>query len=202
MPCVFFLLNSPKSELEEKSANSLVITITDSPQLKRSSSQSSGMGDKESSSEEISDRKPTHSLRRDSSDPNLTLISLFSPNTPPNIQVNVQRSSGKQRSSHLFSLFKLPKRPNNESTVSETQSLQTVEGNLSGGKLDTNKSTVETTRDQPEGRAHRFISFVRYIFCQFVPIGSNAVVAPANENSTTDNKQASSTAQSRVKKIF
>jgi hypothetical protein len=147
--------------------------------------------DDEIISEENLDLPGHRSLRRNSSDPNLTLISVFSPDAPaPQVEVNVQRSSSSAasaRSSHVFSLFKFPKERASSVSISNTQLLQTVDGSISVDNKIKVETIVDASKKETKEKNNRFISFVRYIFCQFVPLRSNAVVTPATNNETANN---------------
>jgi hypothetical protein len=175
------------------------------PHPKRPFLPCSSMVEDDITNEEALDLQTRQSLRRNSSDPNLTLISVFSPNTSlPNVEVNVQRASASAtstKSSHTFSLFKLPDRRNSSIPTSNAQLLQTIDGVRSTDNTVKNETRVEALNKPKQERRNRFISFVRYIFCQFVSIGSNATVTPAvddqtiisttNNNSSIDSNQVS-----------
>jgi len=136
--------------------------------------------------------KNSQSLHRDSSEPNLTLISVYSPNTSPTVRVNVKRSSSSSetaaspKSSQFFSLFKLPKRRNITASASNGEILQRIDGILSDDNINKNETIVQASKKEKE-KYNRFIKFLRYFFCRFLPITSNATVTPTIEYQTTDN---------------
>ncbi len=139
--------------------------------------------------------KNSRSLHRDSSEPNLTLISVYSPNTSPAVRVNVKRSSSSSsaaspKSSQFFSLFKLPKRRNSPAPASNGEILQKIDGIISDDNINKNETIVEASKKEKE-KYNRFISFLRYFFCRFLPISSNATVTPTIEYQTTDNNNDS-----------
>jgi len=187
---------------QDKRRSSLDISHPESPHPQRDLSRFSSMGNDDLNNEDISDAKHSDSLRLDSSDPNLTLISLYSSDASPNIQVNVQRASPSTvpqgRSSQLFSLFKVPKRESVSTETSNTDLLKTVDGSVLDQNLNTTKPLVETSKKRKQDRTNRFISFVRYLFCQLVPTHSNATVTPVNDNSTIEDNQIISTAPPKV----
>ncbi|CAF1469127.1 unnamed protein product [Rotaria sordida] len=127
---------------------------------------------------------------RYSNDPNITLISVYSPNMSSNIEFNVQKSSSSRitNPSQLISLFKVPKQRNINKSISNTQLLKTVDGVVSNNNSNQTKPGVEIPKRKVQNKNNRFISFFQYLFCQCVPIGSNATVAPAinNNNQTKD----------------
>jgi hypothetical protein len=137
-------------------------------------------------SDEISDTKPSTESNRNISDPNLTLISVYSPDTLPKMQVNVQRSvssAADSQSSKLFPLFRIPHSKSITDTLtSNTQSLQPVDGTVSSPSSSVTKPLVEVLKKRKTDKTNRFISFVRYLFCQIVPTRSNATVTPTTDN--------------------
>jgi hypothetical protein len=181
----------------------LNINNTESPDLQRRSSQSSVNKD-DLDIEESSDTKPSQSLYRNSSDPNLTLISVYSPETLPNLELNVQRSSATlpSRSSQVFSLFRVPNRDDTNPSTSDNKLLQTIDKTVSREDSNTTKPNIETITKQKRDKTSRFISFIRFIFCQLVPIHSNATVTPAIEHSTSEDNHVLPPVHLKVDQIF
>jgi len=125
------------------------------------------------------DKSEAMPSRETLSDPNLTLISVYPASESTNMQVNVQRSlstASSSRPSQLFSLFKLPKHSHSESVASDADLLRPVDGFLAREQTKTRKPSVKGSK---KNKTHRFLSFIRYFFCQFIPSGSNASVTPA-----------------------
>jgi hypothetical protein len=145
--------------------------------------------DDDPSSDDMLEVKTNNSLRRNSSDPNLTLISVYSPDKIVNVQVNVQRSSSSaaSKTSQLFSLFKMPKRRSVSESSTKPELLKPVVGTVSNTNSNKAETIVEASKKRKQDKNNRFISFIRYLFCQFVPVGSNAIVTPTNNNQTTYN---------------
>jgi len=178
------------------------ISNTEFLQPKASSPQFSVVPNDDLQTEEISDTKPAASLRSNSHDPNLTLISLYTPDIPPNIQINVQRSSSSaaaSKSSQLFSLFRIPKRENTRTSSPNNQLSETVDETVVDKNSNTTKPIVDISEKRKQDKKNRFISFFRYIFCQLLPTGSNAIVTPAIDNQTIEDNQVLSTVKSKVK---
>ena len=103
--------------------------------------------------------------RRDLAERKLTLISLYptSESVAPTVQVNVQRSSSltSTDSSHVFALFKLPK-----------QQYVSASSRANGARSNSHEdlsSSHHQERERDEEKSHRFRSFFRYIFCQYLP---------------------------------
>ena len=122
-------------------------------------------------------------LRRGSSDPNLTLISVYSSDTSPSVQVNVQHSTPAASASHtsqLFSLFKLPKRTDPNASASHAEPLQSIEGVVRAENSKRNETIVEGGKMGKKDRRNRFLSFVRYLFCEFVSASSHSTITPSN----------------------
>ncbi|CAF3399020.1 unnamed protein product [Rotaria sp. Silwood1] len=126
--------------------------------------------------------------RHNSTDPNITLISVYSPSMSSNIQFNVRRSSSSSvtKPSQFFSLFKVPKKRSIPKSMSNTQLLQTVDGVISNDIINQTKPTIEIPKTNEQNKNNRFISFFHYLFCQCVPNGSNATVTPVNNNHNTN----------------
>jgi hypothetical protein len=126
--------------------------------------------------------KVRSTLHLNSTDPNLTLISVYSDTTKA-VQVNVQRSTlaVSSNASQLFSLFKLPKRPDLTASTPNSETLQVIEGTVKTENSTKNDTIVEASKPSKTGRRSRFLSFVRYLFCQLVSVGSNATVTPIND---------------------
>jgi hypothetical protein len=194
------------SHNQDRRRSSFDINNTESPNPQKDLSRFSSVGNDDLNSEETFDAKNSELLRRNSSDPNLTLISLFSPNASPNIQFNVQRSSlsaaSQGRSSHVFPLFKVPKRESLSTEQSNPEILKTVDGIASDQNSNTTKSLVEASKKRKHDKPNRFISFIRYLFCQLVPIHSSATITPVDDNSTTEDNQLISTTPPKVNRIF
>ena len=111
----------------------------------------------DTSNEETLDVPTRELLRRNSSDPNLTLISVFDPITSqPNVEVNVQRSSlpaASTKSSHTFALFKLPDQRNSSVSTSNAQLLLTIDGIRSDDnsiKIETRVETLNEPKHEKE----------------------------------------------------
>ncbi|UJR36481.1 hypothetical protein I4U23_029204 [Adineta vaga] len=142
---------------------------------------------------EIEDNKPSdmkslQSIRSDPNDPNLTLISVYSPEASQNVHYSFQRASSSlsSRSSQLYPLFKLPDKHNTDATTNKPELLQTVNGMISNDNTNKTDTLVEASKRKKTERSNRFIAFLRYIFCQFSPIDSNATVTPSIGEQTTD----------------
>lgn len=131
-------------------------------------------------------------------DSNLTLISLYSPDAPSNIQFKVKRtaSTTSSQASQFFSLFKLPNRHSRDETKSISDILQTVDGSLKNNRTNKTDGIVEASKQKRSDRSNRFIAFIRYLFCQFTPISSNATVTPSIDDQATDHNKDYSTAKS------
>ena len=133
-------------------------------------------------------------IRRNSSDPNLAIVSVYSPDTSTDVQVVVNRSvSSSAKSSKLFTLFKLPKRRTVSVSTSHSEFLKAVEGTVVVSNTDKNETTVEVSekQQQKQEKSNRFLSFIRYVFCQFIPNGSNAIVTPTLVKQTTNDNNNS-----------
>lgn len=156
-------------------------------------------------SDKITNVNSNESLRPGDNDPTLTLISVYSPNMSSNIQFNVQRSSASvaaSKPSQLFSLFRLPKRTSIISTTtSNAQLLPIINGSVSNDNMSRRKTSLDTQKSKSKLKSktnekytnNRFISIVRCIFCQCVPVVSTATVTPINdqqmpEESVDDNQ--------------
>ncbi|CAF4061971.1 unnamed protein product [Rotaria sp. Silwood2] len=147
--------------------------------------------------DDVTNEKKTHLKtprlsRHNSHDPTLTLISVYSPNMSSTIQFNVRRSSSSssvRKPSQFFSLFKVPKQRSISKSLSNTQLLQTVDGVVLDDNTNQTKTnlTIEIPKTTEQNKNNRFISFFQYLFCQCVPMGSNATVTPAINNNQTKN---------------
>ncbi len=160
--------------------------------------------DHTNTNEGIYDTNLPQPIPRDASDPYLTLISVYTPDTAPKVQVNFpsSTSSAESRSSRLYSLFKVPIRENLSISPPDTPLLQTADGTVSDQKLNTTKPIVDQSKKRKQDRTDRFISFVRYLFCQFVSIGSNATVSPAINTPAIEETPISPTVQPKVNLHF
>jgi hypothetical protein len=118
-------------------------------------------------------------VRRNSSDPHLTIINVDSLDVSTEVQVPVRRSfSSSAKSSQLYSLLNMPNRRPASASTSNSQTLQPVHN------TDRKETIVKTLEKSKQGNSNRFLSFIRYIFCRFVPVGSNATVISALNNQT------------------
>ncbi len=163
------------------------------------------MNNDELPSEELSDAKASPPRRRNSSDPNLTLISVYSPNIASSIQVNVQHSSSSilsPKSTQLFSLFKLPQRTDLDASTINSEPLRPVKGSISNLSSNQAKPMVETTEKPKPEKPNRFLTFVRFLLCRFLPIRSNAIVTPAVIGPPKETNQAVPVVQSKVNRLI
>ncbi|CAF1266885.1 unnamed protein product [Adineta ricciae] len=129
---------------------------------------------------------------------NLTLISLYSPDAPSNIQFKVKRttSTTSSQASQLFSLFKLPNRHSTDETKSTPEVFKTVQGSLKNDRTNKTDGIVEASKQKRSDRSNRFITFIRYLFCQFTPISSNVTVTPSIDDQAMDHNNDLSAAKS------
>lgn len=149
------------------------------------------------------------SQHRDSNDPNITLISVYSPTLPSNMQINVRRtslSSTRSKPSQFFSLFRVPKQRGITKSSSNTELVQAADGVLPNDNNNNNsngnnhyttsnnttdtKTTVDLVKPKVRGKRNScFASFFQHIFCQCVSLTSTATVTPAiiNEPNTSNN---------------
>lgn len=127
------------------------------------------------------------------SDPNLTLISIFSSVDGSPLMSNVRRasSSGANRSSQLISLFSVP----NRSVSNGKSSTRSVE-NLNERKLSSSKKLIKVKRRT------RFVSFFRSIFCQFSGVVPNATVTPIQNEQENPAEQIEPKEEVRRKFLF
>ncbi|CAF1138106.1 unnamed protein product [Adineta steineri] len=175
---------------QRKRRNSVDTSPAKLPPLRRPSTLNptivSDDDDSDDKDEEICDTKNSQTAHRESNDPNLTLISVYSPDVSPTVEMNVKRAptSPVSRSSQLFSLFRLPLRRNVSVSESRSELLHKVDGTVSDNKSNKCETIVEVPPPTTRPNKNRLISFIRYLFCQFTPIGSNATVAPSIEYQT------------------
>jgi hypothetical protein len=142
--------------------------------------------------DEISDTKLSTESSHNLSDPNLTLISVYSPDALPKMQINVQRSisaTADFQPTQLFPLFRIPQSTSIDTSTLNTQLLEPIDGIASNPSSSITKPLVEGLKKRKEDKTNRFISFVRYLFCQIVPLRSNATVTPTIDNPPTEENQ-------------
>jgi hypothetical protein len=142
--------------------------------------------------------KTNQTTLRDSSNPDLTLINVYpyennelqSISSP--VQIEVQRRSSK--SNHHFTLLKLPKQ-----RIIHNRLLKKIDGFKTNNKSNRNEAIVETTtRKTKQNKLNRCRSFFRYIFCQFVPLHSNASITLEVNNQTTKNSNGNVLSDNKI----
>ncbi|CAF4030209.1 unnamed protein product, partial [Rotaria magnacalcarata] len=144
------------------------------------------------------------SPRKNSDDPSITLISVYSPTIPSSLQINVRRSSSASitsKPSQFFSLFRIPKQIPVVKSTSNTQLLSTTERVLSeyhtNKNTDRQTATIEISKAKSEKEPGCLLAFFQRMLCQCVSVTSNATVTPAIFIATNDSnanlKAASST---------
>ena len=144
--------------------------------------------------DDLLDVDSSRSHRRNSSDPNLTLISVFTSDTAPSVQVNIQHSpiSTASKATQLISLFKLNKQATGVPSTDPPKTEQPMNGIVPAVGAKARKAPAPLPKRPKSRRRDRFISFVRYVFCELVPSGSNATVAPAMDRPLTDGRKSPS----------
>jgi len=181
-------LNSLDTHPDKHSVVMAVIGV-ESPPSKRKSS----VPNNDLNNHQVSDTKSTVESPHNISDPNLTLISLYSPDALPKMQVNVQHSlsaTTPSPPSQVFPLFRIPQ----QTPALNTQLFEPVDGIASNQSSSVTKSLVQASKKRKQDKTNRFISLVRYLFCQLVPIRSNATVTPT----TTQENQVATPVQAKV----
>ncbi|CAF3446271.1 unnamed protein product [Rotaria socialis] len=131
--------------------------------------------------------------RKNSDDPNITLISVYSPTIPSRLQINVRRSSAASitpKPSQFFSLFQIPKQRTVIKSTSNSELLPATDRVLSDYHADESADQQTTTIEIPKAKVEKapscLLSFFQRIFCQCVSVTSNATVTPVMFLATND----------------
>ena len=175
--CFSFFYRNRVHRSPQKRSISLKVTDVDSTTTKRLPF----VIDKQLPSPETPDAKAPSEEIHHQINPSLTLISVFSSDAPPNVHVQRTTSpapSNVSKSSQLFSLFRIPKSVDTNSTSSNTLSSQPVQEPTVDLSLNRSKSATETSKKGKQEKNNRIVSFVRYLFCHLVPARADATVTP------------------------
>ena len=169
----------PKKSPEKRSINLAVINAG-SPSAKKPISKVASIIKKERQSLETSEGKffPEETVNK--TDPNITLISVFSSDAPPNIRVqrSTSASSNTSKSSQLFSLFRIPKNVDGNSLPSSSPSSHILDGTVVDRSSNASKTLTEGSKRGKQDKNNRIVSFVRYLFCHLVPARADATLTP------------------------
>ncbi len=144
-------------------------------------------------SEHDSEMKNDQKILRNSSNQNLTLISVYPcRNNELEVISSPVQIETSSKSNHLFTLLKLPRQ-----RVINNRLLKTIDGFMTTNKSNRNETIVKTPRKTKEDKSNRFRSFFRYIFCQFVPLHSNTSINLEANNQSTKNATSHSPSDSK-----
>jgi hypothetical protein len=134
---------------------------------------------------------------QDSSNPNLTLISVYpyendeSESRSSTVQIEVEETSAK--SNHFFTLLKLPKQ-----RIVNNRFLKAIDGFMTTNRSNRDEIIVKKTRKIQEEKSNCFRSLIRFIFCQFVPLDSNAEISLENNNQSPKNSNSSAQSDNQL----
>lgn len=164
-----------------------------SPNVKKPVSKHPLMIHKDPQTSETSEGKSSLEETVNRTDPNITLISVFSSDAPPNVHVrrSVSASSNSSKSSQLFSLFRIPKNIDGNSPPPDIPPSQIASENVIERSSNASKTLTEVSKRSKHDKNNRIISFVRYLFCHLVPARADATVTPMIEQTPTEEIQPS-----------
>lgn len=177
----------PKKSPEKRSINLAVIN-TGSPSAKKPFSKVASIINKSS---EISEGKSSPEETVNETDPNITLISVFSADAVPNVHVqrSTSASSNSSKSSQLFSLFRIPKNADGNSLPPSVPPSQVSGGTAVDRSSNASKTPTEGSKRGKQDKNNRIITFVRYLFCHLVPARADATVTPMIEQTPIEENQ-------------
>ncbi|CAF1389806.1 unnamed protein product, partial [Adineta steineri] len=175
--------NKSSNKIREKRRNSFDIGKLDSRRTRRSQSPVPPTRTNENDVEIKMDQSTTCN----SSDQNLTLISVY-PYENNDSEVISSPLLTPPKSKHFFALLKLPKQRYRNSSISNNRLFRNFDGLVpTPNKLNKKEAITKPKRKRKNDKSSRFRSFFRYIFCQLVPLHSNAsAIIDANRQSTKD----------------
>ncbi|CAF1455405.1 unnamed protein product, partial [Adineta steineri] len=175
--------NKSSNKIREKRRNSFDIGKLDSRRTRRSQSPIPPTRTNENDIE----IKMDQSTNCNSSDQNLTLISVY-PYENNDSEVISSPLLTPPKSKHFFALLKLPKQRYRNSSLSNNRLFKNFDGLVpTPNKLNKKETITKPKRKRKNDKSSRFRSFFRYIFCQLVPLHSNAsAIIDANRQSTKD----------------
>ncbi|CAF3972584.1 unnamed protein product [Rotaria sp. Silwood2] len=192
--------NNSFNKIQEKRRNSYDVTGFNLQRARRSQSPFFTLV------EDDFETKIDQSIRHESSDSNSTLISVYpyknnaseSISSPMKKDIQRSSSSSSSKSNHIFTVFRLSKRRFISSSSSKTPLLKRIDRSVIEDKPNENETIIESRRKSKEDKSHRFRTFCRHIFCQFVPLNSNSSVIIEVNNQSTKNSLDNSIPDTKI----